>query len=85
MARIGPEEVRKRYGIDPRQVRDFIALRGDPSDKIPGAAGVAPKGAADLLRRHGTLEDVLDAGRFPAKAKMLRLYRSISSSPLDEY
>ena len=79
MARIGPEEVRKRYGVDPKQVPDFIALRGDPSDKIPGAAGVGPKGAADLLRRYGTLEGVLDAGRFPTQAKMLRLYRSIAT------
>jgi exodeoxyribonuclease-3 len=79
MARIGPEEVRKRYGVDPKQVPDFVALRGDPSDKLPGAAGVGPKGAADLLRRYGTLEGVLDAGRFPAQAKMLRLYRSIAT------
>jgi DNA polymerase-1 len=40
IARIGPEEVRERYGVDPKQVPDFIALRGDPSDKLPGAAGV---------------------------------------------
>ena len=46
VARIGPEEVRKRYGVDPKQVPDFIALRGDPSDKLPGAAGVGPKRAA---------------------------------------
>jgi hypothetical protein len=38
-----------------------------------------PKGAADLLRRHGTLEDILAAGRFPTQAKMLRLYRSIAT------
>ena len=37
LARIGPEEVRERYGVDPKQVPDFIALRGDPSDKLPGA------------------------------------------------
>jgi DNA polymerase-1 len=79
MARIGPDEVRKRYGVDPKQVPDFIALRGDPSDKLPGAAGVGPKGASDLLRRYGTLDGVLDAGRFPAQAKMLRLYRSIAT------
>ena len=36
MARIGPDEVRARYGVDPAQVPDFIALRGDPSDKVPG-------------------------------------------------
>src|SRR5215204_3913182 len=40
MARIGPAEVRVRYGVDPKQVPDFIALRGDPSDKLPGAPGV---------------------------------------------
>ncbi len=48
MARIGPAEVRERYGVEPRQVPDFIALRGDPSDKLPGARGVGPKGAATM-------------------------------------
>jgi DNA polymerase-1 len=57
---VGPAEVRSRYGIDPGQVPDFIALRGDPSDGLPGARGVGPKTAAELLRRHGTLEEVLD-------------------------
>jgi 5'-3' exonuclease len=58
MARIGPAEVRERYGVDPEQVPDFIALRGDPSDKLPGAGAVGPKGAADLLKRHGTLAGI---------------------------
>ena len=53
---VTPEGVRERYGIDPSQVPDFIALRGDPSDGIPGAKGVGEKTAADLLRRHGSLE-----------------------------
>jgi len=79
MARIGPAEVRERYGVDPKQVPDFIALRGDPSDRIPGAAGVGPKSAASLLRRYGSLETVLTAGRFPAAAENLRLYRSIAT------
>jgi DNA polymerase-1 len=79
IARIGPAEVRERYGVDPKQVPDFIALRGDPSDKLPGARGVGPKGAADLLRRYGTLEDILAGGRFHAEAEMLRLYRSIAT------
>jgi DNA polymerase-1 len=57
MSRIGPKEVRERYGVEPKQVPDFIALRGDPSDKLPGATGVGPKGAASLLHRYGTLED----------------------------
>ena len=79
MARIGPTEVRARYGVDPRQVPDFIALRGDPSDKLPGAPGVGASGAATLLRRYGTLEAALNAGRFPAQAESLRLYRSIAT------
>ena len=58
---IGPKEVRERYGIGPRLVPDFIALRGDPSDGIPGAKGVGEKTAAELLRAHGSLEGVLDA------------------------
>ena len=79
MARVGPAEVRERYGVDPRQVPDFIALRGDPSDKLPGAGGVGPKGAADLLRRHGTLDSILTAGRFPQQTEQLRLYRWIAT------
>jgi exodeoxyribonuclease-3 len=77
--RIGPAEVRARYGVDPKQVPDFIALRGDPSDKLPGAPGVGPKGAADVIARHGTLEAALEAGRFPTHAKALRLYRAIAT------
>jgi 5'-3' exonuclease len=58
--RIGPDGVRERYGVDPSQVPDFIALRGDPSDGLPGARGVGPKTAAELLRRHGSLEAILE-------------------------
>ena len=54
LARIGPAEVRERYGVEPAQVPDFIALRGDPSDKIPGARGVGAKTAASLLAQYGT-------------------------------
>ena len=57
---VTPEEVERRYGIRPELVPDFIALRGDPSDGLPGAKGVGPKTAAELLRRHGSLEAVLD-------------------------
>jgi DNA polymerase-1 len=79
MARIGPAEVRARYGVDPAQVPDFIALRGDPSDKVPGAPGVGATGAATLLQRYGSLEAALKAGRFPAMAESLRLFRSIAT------
>src|SRR5205085_7642638 len=75
----GPAEVRERYGIEPRQVPDFIALRGDPSDKLPGAKGVGPKGAASLLKRYGSLEDALADGYYPNQAEALRLYRRIAT------
>jgi exodeoxyribonuclease III len=78
-ARIGPTEVRERYGVEPKQVPDFIAIRGDPSDKLPGVPGIGPTGAASLLRQYGTLEKALKAGRFPAHAKRLRLFRSIAT------
>ncbi len=79
MARIGPAEVRVRYGVDPHQVPDFIALRGDPSDKLPGAPGIGPGGAASLLRKYGSLDAILKAGRFPQQADDLRLFRSIAT------
>jgi DNA polymerase-1 len=57
---MGPKEVIAKYGVPPEAVPDFIALRGDPSDGLPGAKGIGEKTAADLLRRHGSLEAALD-------------------------
>jgi DNA polymerase-1 len=57
---VDPAEVRTRYGVDPSQVPDFIALRGDPSDGLPGAKGIGAKTAATLLAEHGSLEALLD-------------------------
>jgi DNA polymerase I len=86
LARIGPAEVRERYGVEPEHVPDFIALRGDPSDKLPGARGVGPKTASSILAQYGSLEAALAAGRFSAEAEDLRLYRRIAqldaSAPL---
>jgi DNA polymerase-1 len=79
MARIGPAEVRERYGVEPRQVPDFIALRGDPSDHIPGAKGVGPKGAAGLLQKYGTLEAALADSKLAGQVEVLRLYQSIAT------
>jgi len=53
-------EVERRYGVRPDQVPDFIALRGDPSDGLPGGKGIGEKTAAELLRNHGSLEAALD-------------------------
>jgi DNA polymerase-1 len=77
--RIGPDEVRERYGVDPAQVADFIALRGDPSDKIPGARGIGAKRAAELLAQYGSLDAILEQGRFATEAEALRLYRRIAT------
>jgi len=79
LARIGPAEVRERYGVEPEQVPDFIALRGDPSDRLPGAKGVGPKTAANLLAQYGTLEAMLEDGRFEAQAEELRMYRRMAT------
>jgi DNA polymerase-1 len=79
VARVGPAEVRERYGVEPEQVPDFIALRGDPSDRLPGAKGVGPKTAADILKQYGTLEAALEAGRFAAQADELRIYRRMAT------
>jgi 5'-3' exonuclease len=53
-------DVEDRYGVAPQRVPDFIALRGDPSDGLPGAPGIGEKTAAELLRKHGTLEALLE-------------------------
>jgi DNA polymerase I len=84
--RVDPERVRELYGVEPAQVPDFVALRGDPSDGLPGAPGVGPKKAAEVMRRYGSLENALDAGRFGSVADDLRLYKRLvtmdSGAPL---
>jgi DNA polymerase I len=79
LQRIGPAEVRERYGVEPGQVRDFIALRGDPSDKIPGARGVGAKTAASLLQTYPDLDAMIAAGRFQAEADKLLVFRHIAT------
>jgi DNA polymerase-1 len=76
--RVGPEQVREIYGIDPEQVPDFVALRGDPSDRIPGAPGVGPGRAAAILKAHGSLDAALQDGGFPTIADRLRMFLRIA-------
>ena len=85
---VGPEQVGEIYGIEPAQVPDFIALRGDPSDGLPGAKGIGAKTAADLLRRKGDLEHVILGAirETPAvrralieQAEQLRTFRDIAT------
>ncbi|HZU15764.1 MAG TPA: DNA polymerase I [Candidatus Dormibacteraeota bacterium] len=56
----GPAQVRQRYGLEPPQLIDFKALRGDASDNIPGVPGVGEKTAAQLLQRFGSVEALLE-------------------------
>jgi 5'-3' exonuclease len=67
---VDPAEVKRRYGVPPERVPDFIALRGDPSDGLPGARGIGEKTAADLLARHGSLEATLAAWSRESSARV---------------
>jgi DNA polymerase-1 len=60
-------------------VPDFIALRGDPSDKLPGAKGIGAVGAAALIRKYGSLQALLADGKLQTQADALRLYRRIAT------
>ena len=68
-----PERVEARYGVRPDQVPDFIGLKGDTSDNIPGVPGIGDKTAAQLIAQYGSLEAVLEhaAEQSPARAKAL--------------
>jgi DNA polymerase-1 len=86
--RVDPAGVRERYAVDPEQVPDFIALRGDSSDKIPGAKGIGPGRAATILKEHKTLDGAIEAGVFDEQAEALRTYLDIATlryeAPLPE-
>jgi 5'-3' exonuclease len=83
-----PAAVRARYGVGPELVPDFIALRGDPSDGLPGASGIGPKTAATLLEKYGSLEGAIAgaegerpkvAAALTESADQLRAYREIAT------
>src|SRR3990167_7027582 len=54
----GAKEVKEKYGLEPHQMVDFKSLTGDPSDNVPGIAGIGPKTAAVLLQKYHTLENL---------------------------
>ena len=64
LAEVDEEEVARRYSIPGRAYADFAILRGDPSDGLPGVAGIGAKKAADLVRRYGSVSAMLEAGIF---------------------
>jgi 5'-3' exonuclease len=83
-----PDAVRRRYGIGPELVPDFIALRGDPSDGLPGAPGIGPKTASTLLEKYGSLDGAIAgasserprvAAALTDSADELRAYRDIAT------
>ncbi|MER3412381.1 MAG: DNA polymerase I, partial [Thermoleophilia bacterium] len=69
-----PERVQARLGVPPEKVPDLIALKGDPSDNIPGIPGIGDKTAAELICRYGSLEAVLEHvdELSPARARAIR-------------
>ena len=85
---VDPDEVVARYGIPPALVPDFIALRGDPSDGLPGAPGIGAKTATALLQAHGSLEGAIAsadqqkprvAAALRDNADELRAFRAIAT------
>ncbi|MDQ3993375.1 MAG: 5'-3' exonuclease [Actinomycetota bacterium] len=78
LQRVGPAEVRERYGVEPEQVPDFVALRGDSSDRIPGARGIGDSRAAMILREHETLDAAIESGVFQNQADELRKYARLT-------
>ncbi len=70
---LGPDEVQARYGVPAANYADFAALRGDPSDGLPGVAGIGAKTAAALVSKFGAIEQIVAAAEsgdngFPAGA-----------------
>ncbi|GAC50624.1 DNA polymerase I [Gordonia aichiensis] len=60
LTRFTPEEVEKKYGLTPTQYPDYAALRGDPSDNLPGIPGVGEKTASKWIREYGSLAALID-------------------------
>ncbi|MFE3289315.1 DNA polymerase I [Rhodococcus sp. NPDC059234] len=60
LTRFTPAAVEEKYGLTPRQYPDYAALRGDPSDNLPGIPGVGEKTAAKWIREYGSLNDLVD-------------------------
>lgn len=88
MAAMGPREVQAKYGVPAAHYADFAILRGDPSDGLPGVAGIGEKTAAAIVARFGTIEDIVAAAEarrdgFPpgAAAKVLAARDYLAVAP----
>nr|WP_255216481.1 5'-3' exonuclease H3TH domain-containing protein [Pseudenhygromyxa sp. WMMC2535] len=67
--RVGPEEVREKFGVGPERLVDLLALTGERGEGIPGVPGIGPKTAAKLLARFGDLEGVLSRAEIITQTK----------------
>jgi DNA polymerase-1 len=74
----GTEEVLAKFGVNPSQMADYLALTGDSSDNVPGVAGIGPKGAVKLLSAYGTLENILAAASDAEKAVKDKLLAKVA-------
>jgi 5'-3' exonuclease len=88
MVEVDEAEVAQRYSIPGRAYADFAILRGDPSDGLPGIAGVGDKTAAELVRRHGSVAAMLKAGIFRSSdadylEKALRVVPPVRDLPIE--
>jgi DNA polymerase-1 len=71
------QKVFDRYGIKPSQILDFKSIKGDPSDNIPGAPGIGEKGALDLVKEFGSLENIFkNIEAVKARAKKYQVFES---------
>ncbi|HWP34946.1 MAG TPA: 5'-3' exonuclease H3TH domain-containing protein, partial [Thermodesulfobacteriota bacterium] len=78
---LGPAEVEARFGVPPEQVADVLGLAGDAIDNIPGVPGIGPKGAAELVRRFGSVEGILahlDEVEGPKRRESLRAHAEVA-------
>src|SRR3712207_4609430 len=60
MRRMTPEDVQEKYGLSPAQYPEFAALRGDPSDNLPGVPGLGEKTATKLIQQYGDVGNLVD-------------------------
>ncbi|MFH2048716.1 MAG: DNA polymerase I [bacterium] len=84
-AKMGPEEVKKKFGVYPERVIDKLALMGDSSDNVPGIPGVGPKTADALLEQFENLENVLNNyGQIKAKGTRKKVEENIEKAKISK-
>lgn len=83
MSRLDPRKIEEKFGVPPDRVVDVLSLMGDSSDNIPGAPGIGEKGAKQLIRQYGSLENVL-AHRHELSRKTYRESLEQNESLIDQ-